>query len=320
MGAVTGAATSEESLRTVAEQLAADVAADPRCSRVTDVLVARRGATVLHWHPGAVVAHDLFSVTKTVLALVTGVAVGDGLLALGTEVAPALAPGGPGVRGRTVDHLLAMQRGAVTDGRFDLDQVAVSGRSWAAAFAEAPVVEPPGTRFRYDNGASQLLAEALHRVTGDLAAYLRDRLLAPLGIPEPRWQRDPTGTPAGPGHLWLTAPDLARVGTLLCADGRWGGDTLVDPAWVRRMRRRSSAGGPPEDRPYGLGLWLEDEEVCFGAGWAGQLLLCRPRDGLVVVTLTDPGFDYGPPARDAMPEGWRAPLDLVRSRLLSAAP
>ena len=153
-------------------------------------------------------------------------------------------------------------------------------------------------------------------MTGDLAAYACERLLVPLGIAERRWLRDPTGTPAGPGHLWLTAPELARIGQLLCEDGQVEGRALLHPEWVRGMRTPTSQGGPPEDRPYGRGLWVEDDEVCFGAGWAGQLLLCRPRDGLVVVTQSDPAFDYGPPARDAMPVDWRAPLDLVRQHLL----
>jgi hypothetical protein len=82
------------------------------------------------------------------------------------------------------------------------------------------------------------------------------------------------------------------------------------------MRTPVAPGGPPEHRPYGAGLWVEDDEVWFGPGWAGQLLLCRPADGLVVVTQSDPGFDYWPPARDELPPGWRPALDLVRERLL----
>ena len=318
MARVPSAPPSDEELRLAATEVAAAVAADPRHVRVTDVLVARGARTLLHHRPGGAVARDLFSVTKTVLALVTGVAVGDGLLTVDDPVVahvPA-AVARPELEGQSVADLLTMRRGAETGGRFDLDDVAVSGGSWAARSATAPSAEPPGTRFRYDNGASQLLAEVLHAVTGDLEGYAGARLLAPLGMVGWTWLRDPTGTPTGPAHLRLSAPDLARVGTLVCDEGRWRGAPVVDPGWVRWMRTPSSGGGPPEGRPYGAGLWIEDEEVCFGAGWAGQLLLCRPVDGLVVVTQSDPAFDYGPPARDAMPPDWRAPLDLVREHLL----
>src|SRR5687767_14136539 len=116
-------------LTRAAEQLALQVAADPRCARVTDVLVAQGGRTLVHSHRGPVAPHDLFSVTKTVLALLTGLAVGDGLLSLEDPVTTRVAPHvvRPELRGQTVAHLLTMRRGAETGGRFDLDAVAVTG-------------------------------------------------------------------------------------------------------------------------------------------------------------------------------------------------
>ena len=191
---------SEEQLVLAADELAAQVAADPRCARLTDVLVARGGSTVRHHSSGPAVPRDLFSVTKTVLALMVGVAAGDRLVGTHVDVAhflPELA--GPGVARRTVAHLLTMRRGAQTGGRYDLDEVAVHGGSWAARFAEAPEVEEPGTRFRYDNGASQLLAEVLHRVTGDLAAYAERRLFEPLGSPTGAGFGTPRGRRPAPG-------------------------------------------------------------------------------------------------------------------------
>jgi hypothetical protein len=62
-----------------------------------------------------------------------------------------------------------------------------------------------------------------------------------------------------------------------------------------------------------MGVWIEGPEAFFGAGWAGQLLWCRPEDEAVVVTLSDPAFDYGPPPRDQMPGEWKAPLVLLRT-------
>jgi hypothetical protein len=81
------------------------------------------------------------------------------------------------------------------------------------------------------------------------------------------------------------------------------------------MRSPVTTGGPPEDRPYGLGVWAEDAEVFFGAGWGGPLLPCRPHDELVVVTPSDTGFTYRPAAHDEMPADWAAPSDLIRTLL-----
>ena len=128
----------------------------------------------------------------------------------------------------------------------------------------------------------------------------------------------PDRDPGRPG-----APDPLRAGP------RPGRDAAVRRGPVAR----DAAGRPgvgaadadPDDlrwpaggAPYGAGLWVEDEAVCFGAGWAGQLLLCRPSDGLVVVTQSDPGFAYGPPRATRCRWTGRRPA-LVRELLLGAS-
>ena len=94
-------------------------------------------------------------------------------------------------------HLLTMTRGAETGGDRPRRGGGLRG-SWAARFAADRASTSPGTRFRYDNGASQLLAEVLHRVTGDLAAYAGARLLGPLE------------SPRGPGCATRPGPRPAR--------------------------------------------------------------------------------------------------------------
>jgi CubicO group peptidase (beta-lactamase class C family) len=303
-----------------AREFLAAVRSEERCARVTDVLVQQAGRTLVAHSvtPGA--ARDLFSVTKTVLTILTGIAVDRGLLDPERPVreSPGMAEF-DSLGAQTVRHLLTMTRGAAVGGEYDLDEVAVGAHNWAAAFARSPQLFPPGTHFAYDNGASQLLAEAVHRaVPGGLQAFAVDNLLAPLGISGVRWDADPSGTPCGAAHLHLSAGDLARVGRLLLDGGAAGGRRVVPADWVAGMREAATSGGPPEHRPFGEGLWLEADGSFFGAGWAGQLLYCRPADGLVLVTLSDPAFEYGPPATDQMPPDWLAPLQIARSTLLAA--
>jgi len=281
---------------------------DPGCARVTDLVVATQDRVLAEYSSTGWAARDLFSVTKTVLAILTGIAVDAGYVALDDR----------GLGEQTIRQLLTMTRGAACGGEFDLDLVAVRAHNWAADFARAPHVHAPGTVFGYDNGAAQLLAEALHRaVPGGLHDFADRSLFRPLGFGEVPWDADPSGTPCGPAHLHLTAGELHRLGGLLLAGGRLEAEQLVSSGWVASMRRRSSPGGAPEGRPYGMGLWLEPDGSFFGAGWAGQLLYCRPRDGLTLVALSDPAFDYGPPATDRMPPNWVAPLTHARRLLLA---
>ena len=148
-----------------------------------------------------------------------------------------------------------------------------------------------------------------------VAAYAARELFGPLGIAEPTWLADPDGIPFGFGHLRLSAADLGRVGQLWLDRGVVAGRPLLDPAFLAEMTRAHSPGGPPEQLPYGFLTWVDGTTVLAG-GWAGQHVLVLPDVAAVVVTTGDPGFDFGPPPTDELPEDWRPGLSLVRRHLL----
>ena len=296
----------------------AAVDADPRYARTSHLLVRVGAEVVVDVHRRGPDRGDVFSVTKTVLALTLAVAAcTDRLPPLDEPVAAVLPPlrGTPAAT-HTWAHLLTMTRGAETGGAWDVDAVTALPGGQVAHLARAPQRTPPGAVFAYDNGASHLLSAAATAVLGEpVDDYAARELLAPLGIAAPVWARDPDGVPFGHGHLQLSADDLGRLGRLLLDGGRVGGRPLLDPTFLGAMTTPQSAGGPPEDRAHGYQLWLDDGMLLAG-GWAGQHLLVVPEADAVVVTTGDAGFDPGPPPTDAMPPDWRPALDLVRSLLL----
>jgi CubicO group peptidase (beta-lactamase class C family) len=261
---------------------------------------------------------DLFSVTKSVLATLVGIAVGEGRLPdLDLPVGrllPRLAA--TPAAGHTLRQLLTMTRGAETQGPYDLDEVMALPAGWLERIAAAPQLDPPGTRFRYDNGGAHLLGAALSTAVGmPLAAYAGPRLFAPLEITEWSWPRDPDGFHHGAAHLRLGAADLAKLGRLWLDGGRWQGRQLLDPAFAADMVTAHNGGGPPEDHPYGYLLWIARGHV-FAAGWAGQLVAAVPASRAVVVVTGDPRFDPGPPPSDQLPPDWRPAGELVAAHLL----
>lgn len=305
------------------DKLIRSIEEDSRYQRVAALHASIDGDVVCDrtWSP--VKAHDLFSVTKTITGLLTGVALQQGLLSSIEEplVDVVAFDPPPELTGQRVRHLLTMTRGAVVDGEWDLDEIAALDEPWAPKIAAAPARAQPGSEFCYDNAGVHLLAALLHQLTGDLAQFADEHLLIPLEIEDWAWARDPAGVPIGAAHLTMTARDLATVGELLLNQGAApDGRTVVSPNWVETMRTPTSAGGPPERRPYGHLLWLDEDGTFFGAGWAGNLLLVRPRDRLVIVALADPGFTYGPPVSDQMPSDWQAPLPLIREFILQPMP
>lgn len=297
-----------EACRRIGEQ----VRSDPRYAHTSHLRVHLAGEPVFDEHYRGATVSDVFSVTKTVLATVTGIAVRQGLLRDLDEPVHTVLPElrDTPSRGQTWRHLLTMTRGAAVDGPWDVDEVTALPCGQVARVASAPVTDPPGQVFRYDNGAYHLLSAGLTRLLGrPVAAYAAEHLFTPLGIRDASWLADPDGVSYGFAHLRLSAEALGRLGEFW----RTGGQPLVDPAFAGAMTSAQSAGGAPEQMPYGFGIWVGSGFV-MAAGWAGQHVLVLP-DAVVVVT-GDPGFQFGPPPSDELPPGWRSALELVRQHLL----
>jgi len=266
---------------------------------------------------------EVFSVTKTVLATVAGVAARLGRLPPLDDAVDPHVRAACGVdlsttpsAGQTWRQLLTMTRGSQVDGPYEIDEVTALPSGWVRRIAEAPRLEPPGRTFRYDNGAAHLLAAALTGALGEEVGAVAEReLFRPLGIVGAQWTRDPDGIACGAGFLRLATDHLAALGQLWLDRGRWQVRQLADPAFLAAMVRPQSAGGPPEDCPYGFLTWVAADHF-FAGGWAGQHVVVVPAARAVVVVTGDPRFRLGPPPTDELPPDWRPALELVRTHLL----
>jgi CubicO group peptidase (beta-lactamase class C family) len=130
----------------------------------------------------------------------------------------------------TLRHVLTHSTGLA---QYDRDSV--NGDYVAAAVAAAAVREP-GERCEYNSQAIELLSGVVAKAAGEpIDTYLERRLLRPLGIGRCRWPRDDAGNAPAYGALYLSGPDLARVGSLLADGGRWQGKQLVPKWWIDEM-------------------------------------------------------------------------------------
>ena len=303
-----------DGLRAACARVDERIRTEPAYSHTSHLLVEVGGQVVVDTHYRGPEVADVFSVTKSVLATLVGVAVQEGLVPdLDAPVGDLL---GLPLPGQTLRHLLTMTRGCATDGPFDVDAVMALPGGWLERIAAAPAFTAPGTAFRYDNGGAHLLAAALERLVGaPLVEYADRALFAPLGITDREWPRDPDGHHLGFGHLRLSAAALAALGGLWLQQGRRQGRQLLDPDYAAAMLTAHSPGGPPEQRPYGFLIWIDPAGPLAG-GWAGQHVHAVPAADAVVVTTGDPGFDPGPPPTDRLAPGWRPAHDLVVEHVL----
>ncbi len=235
--------------------------------------------------------HDVRSITKTVTALLVGIAIDRGCLAsVDQPIGPLLgaqAPGDPAKAAITIKDLLTMSSG------FQWSESGAIGdyNTWASApdqvaFVLArPLVAAPGTAFDYDSGAFHLLSVILTTACGATADFASSTLFADLGIQTRAWELDAQGIANGAAGLQLTTAEMASIGELVLRGG------IVPASYLAAATSAQIQTGDTADETpaYGYGIWLGDdaEPYLLGEGYGGQFLVIVPSKDLVVAATTN---------------------------------
>lgn len=265
-----------------------------------------------------------FSVAKTYLCLLAGVAHRDGLL---PDVEATVAARLPGI-GFDTPHNAAITWRHLLEQTSDWEgfcfglseqadrwrKVGQDPRPAAGPKGGARPLQAPGSYWEYnDVRINQLSLALLHLFRRPLETVFRQEILQPLGAQDAfRWeaydgvfvtldgQRMPSvpgGTHWG-GGVSISARDQARVGQLLLAGGRHQGRDVLPAGWVQRM------GTPCALAPfYGWLVWLNRDGLAYpGAstraifmlGAGGHLVWVDPDlDAVVVTRWLDPAHTAG---------------------------
>jgi CubicO group peptidase (beta-lactamase class C family) len=235
---------------------------------------------------------DMRSVTKTVTALLVGIASDSGYLTVDDPMADwltgyALRPAHDGIRLR---HLLTMTSGILWSDQDNFAPWALSGEP-VDYVLDLPVVAEPGARFIYNTGTSHLLSVIVGRAAGrSMYDFALDRLLLPLGIAPPAFHWWVLGSdPVGGAGFAPRPRDAARIGQLLLQRGRSGDRQVVSGDWIdAATTHQYEFGGPVngvlQRGAYGYQLWLDaDPEMWVAWGYGGQFIWTVPSKRLVVV-------------------------------------
>ena len=282
-------------------------------------VVWRHGEQIGAW--GEPARADLtFSVAKTYLALLAGVAQGQGLLP--DENAPVVDRL-PGIgfdsahnRAVTWAHLLTQTSEwegtcfSIPDTVDRWRTVAQDPRPAGGPKGGTRPLQAPGRYWEYnDVRINQLALALLHLFRRPLPEVFLDEVLRPLGGGEGfawrgyddawielpgvgRVQSVPGGTHWGAG-VSISARDQARVGQMLLDGGAGGGRQLVSRDWIQRM------SAPCATAPfYGRLLWLNrngrafpgaSTRAAFMVGAGGHYVWVDPElDAVVVLRWLDP--------------------------------
>jgi CubicO group peptidase (beta-lactamase class C family) len=251
-----------------------------------------------------------FSVAKSYVATLIGLAVTDGLIDSiddpVTKYLPELA--GSGYDGATIEDLLRMRSGVewleVYEFGSDTQLTHVHDSAlvgyeyrWCDYARDQSVKSDaaPGARFNYATLDTSVLGCILESVVdGTGAEYMARRLWQPLGVEhDAYWIMD--GPPSvgrefyGAG-LAATARDHARFGQMILEGGMANGRQVVPAAWVTAMTVPDAGYGPSEpdsDVGYQYQWWTFPDSNAFSAeGLFHQFIWISPDDGVVIVKTT----------------------------------
>lgn len=250
---------------------------------------------------------NIYSHTKSFMATAVGLAVSDGKLSLDDSLAEAFVDklpeeirqytSGDGESWNLYDiklrHLLTMSSGFGREYLMGVDRRAGTGMpDYVRYMLSREMLEKPGTRFQYSTADSILAGRMVENAVGvRLGEYLYDRILKPMGIGFPIWENCPQGHPIGGGGMYLKLTDMMKLGQLYLADGKWNGQQLLDPEWIKaassvQIETPCVTEGEKADYwrcGYGYQFWMSPYEGSYRADGAyGQVTTVLPAKGLVV--------------------------------------
>ncbi len=244
------------------------------------------------YQPGA--RHVLYSVSKAFLSSAVGLLAGEGKCRLSDRLVDFFpeyrALAAPGVEEIRVEHLLTMATGQKTDARVHVvESPACEPQDRLAAFFATPATAP-GTLFHYDGAASYALSRLVTRLTGQgLDDFLQSRLLEPLGIRRPYYERCPAGYCLGATGMMVSIEEMAALGQLYLQQGKWKGRQLLPASWVEQATARHIATdhvttGPDWQMGYCYHFWRGRHNTYRFCGAYGQMCVILPElDALFLV-------------------------------------
>ena len=294
------------------EALYAEVVDDPHHD-LKGIVILRDGRLVSeHYFNGddASTLHDIRSATKSITALLMGIALQRGLVHSVNDSIALYLPGLPadGKEKIRIRDLLNMRSGLDADdddprtpGNEDnLDE----SSDWIHSIYSVPTREPAGRTYKYAS-INAFLAGAIIENTSHtpLDRFADLNLFRPLGIYKETWRHVPVNRVTGQGNLSITARDLAAIGELVLYHGKVGRKQIVPEGWIAECTASqvaSSARDPYSDY-YGYMWYTKAEsvgpatiEVHFASGNGGNKTYVIPSLHMVVaITSSAYGSNYG---------------------------
>lgn len=165
-------------------------------------------------------------------------------------------------------------------------------------------LKEPGTNFKYNDVRVNVLAYSLLQVwRKPLPMVLKEKIMDPIGASSTwRWygyesswvnvdgikMQSVSGGGHSGGGVFISTMDHARFGLLFLRKGNWNGKQLISENWVEMVQQPSNA-----NESYGYMWWLNKgsrqiegvpNTIYYAAGFGGNYIVVDEKHDLVIVT------------------------------------
>ena len=271
----------------------------------TNGLVIRRGYVVAEW--GDTERPDpTYSVAKSMLSTMTGIALDRGLIGkVDDPVAALIKDGGyDSPQNSPITWRHHLQQESEWEGEmWGKNANFIGTEAFGRAERKPRAIQAPGAFYEYNDVRINRFALSLLRIfKKPLPDVFRDEVMNPIGASS-TWKWVPytnayldidgkrmasvSGGTRWGGGVWINSYDMARFGLLWLRNGKWGSKQIVSPGYVK-MATTPSAHGPD----YGFLWWLNTKQALWpgspadayrAVGQGGNIILISPSHDLVVV-------------------------------------
>lgn len=268
-------------------------------------LIIKDGYIVGKW--GDVNRVDMtFSVTKSYLSTVAGLAYQKGLFKLNDKLKDYIQDGkfSSNHNRQITWHHLLNQSSQWKGNLFEtFDWADRPPRNLSVEELKIQQIPEPGKAYKYNDVRVNLLSFSLLNILKKpLPKILKDDIMDPIGASKTwRWfgyEKSKIlidglmiNSVSGGGHfgggIFINSMDHARFGLLFLRNGIWNDKLLLNPEWIELVQQSSE-----NNESYGYMWWLNkgerkweglSENIFFGAGFGGNYLVIVPEYKLVIV-------------------------------------
>ena len=270
---------------------------------VHSVLLVKKCKIIIEEYFGEYVVnelHDLRSVTKSIIALLMGIAIDKGFVGgvddpISKYIKNSMPNKNLGYKKEsiTIKHLLTMSTGLDCN---DWDKKSKGQEDkiykkddWLQYFLDLPMINEPGAVSNYCTMCAVMTAEIISQASGLTIDKFAERyLFSPLGIGNVNWGHTSNKAviPSGK-RLYMSPRDMAKIGQLLLNAGVWNGKQIVSEAWLK-----ASTFGQTKITgiDYGYFWWtipfkVNDKmiDAYSATGNGGQYIMVFPKSDMVAV-------------------------------------